>query len=479
MPDNHAHNKPVSEELIRQYLAGELDDKAMHALERQALDDPFLADALEGYAAHNPDQSAHLADLENRLEQRMNRDKGKVRIMYYRWASAAAILLILGLSFIWINHQELTHRKDIAKVSTTENAILHKQDSTAGVQTPAGEPATWKKSEDTPGGNLAAKPGTIPPSPPSPAAVASAPAKDAVQPSAPALKVERTSDAAVRAAETAAPAEDAPVQTAPAAPRIMMADTTVAAKQDAYNSYYRYEAEKKADNAKGYANVNRSNQAMVAQERTPEEKLRAKMMMAPVARHIVVLGSSTAEGVGPKTKDSAWVNLLRKYLQEKAPQSTVTNLAVGGFTSYRILPSDADVPFLKPKPDAAHNITQALALQPDMIIINMPSNDINAGYSLKEYQRNLDAVMKLARQQHVTCYITTTQPRNTEEAKRKQLIAMRDYIIRHYPHNYIDCWEGLSAPDGSLLPQYNSGDGVHLNGLGHQLMFERIKAKVN
>jgi lysophospholipase L1-like esterase len=476
MPDNHAHNKPVSEELIRQYLAGELDDKAMHALERQALDDPFLADALEGYTAHEPDQSAHLADLENRLEQRVNRDKGKVRIMYYRWASAAAILLILGLSFIWINHQELTHRRDIAKVSTTENATSRTQDSAVGLQTPASEPATWKKDEDTLSGASAAKPGTIPPSP---AAVASAPAKDAVQPPAAAVKVERTSDAAIRSAEAEAPAEDALVQAAPAAPRMMVAtDTTGDAKQGAYNNYnYQYKS-KKADNVAGHADMAR-NQAMVAKERTPEEKLRAKMMMAPVARHIVILGSSTAEGVGPKTKDSTWVNLLRKYLQEKAPQSTVTNLAVGGFTSYRILPSDADVPFLKPKPDATHNITQALALQPDMIIINMPSNDINAGYSLKEYQRNLDAVMKLALQQHVTCYITTTQPRNTEEAKRKQLIAMRDYIIRHYPNNYIDCWEGLSTPDGSLLPQYNSGDGVHLNGLGHQLMFERIKAKVN
>ncbi|WP_217602817.1 GDSL-type esterase/lipase family protein [Chitinophaga sp. GbtcB8] len=461
MPDNHSNNKPVSEELIRQYLAGELDDKAMHALERQALNDPFLTDALEGYAAHGPDQSAHLADLENRLEQRVNSDKGKVRIMYYRWASAAAILLILGLSFIWINHQELNHRKDIAKVSTTENAIPSVQDSIAQPATQASEPAV--------------KPGTIPPSLP---AVASAPAKDVVQPSAPALKVEKASDAAIRSAEAEAPAEDALVQAAPAAPRIMMADTTADAKKDAYNNFSQQKANGNANEAKGFARVNR-NQAMVAQERTPDEKLRAKMMMAPVARHIVVLGSSTAEGVGPKTKDSTWVNLLRKYLQEKAPQSTVTNLAVGGFTSYRILPSDADVPFLKPKPDAAHNITQALALQPDMIIINMPSNDINVGYSLKEYQRNLDAVMKLARQQHVTCYITTTQPRNTGAAKRKQLITMRDYIIRHYPHNYIDCWEGLSAPDGSLLPQYNSGDGVHLNGLGHQLMFERIKAKVN
>ena len=65
MPDKHSNNKPeVSQELIRQYLAGELDDKAMHALERQALDDPFLAEALEGYAGHEPDQSAQLGELQ-------------------------------------------------------------------------------------------------------------------------------------------------------------------------------------------------------------------------------------------------------------------------------------------------------------------------------------------------------------------------------------------------------------------------------
>src|SRR5688572_26724650 len=108
MPDKHSNNKPkVSEELIRKYLAGELDDRAMHALERQALDDPFLAEALEGYAAHEPDQSAQLADLQQRLEQRVAQsEKGKLRLLYYRWASAAAILVILGLSFLWINRQE-------------------------------------------------------------------------------------------------------------------------------------------------------------------------------------------------------------------------------------------------------------------------------------------------------------------------------------------------------------------------------------
>ncbi len=45
------HIEPTAD-LIRRYLAGELDDKTMHALERQALEDPFLADALEGYGQY-------------------------------------------------------------------------------------------------------------------------------------------------------------------------------------------------------------------------------------------------------------------------------------------------------------------------------------------------------------------------------------------------------------------------------------------
>lgn len=98
MPDKHAHNKPaVSAELIRQYLAGELDDKAMHALERQALDDPFLAEALEGYALHAPDQLAHQEDLMDRLAQRVTpaQRTAVVRPLYPRMAAAAAILLLL------------------------------------------------------------------------------------------------------------------------------------------------------------------------------------------------------------------------------------------------------------------------------------------------------------------------------------------------------------------------------------------------
>ncbi|MBS0028401.1 energy transducer TonB [Chitinophaga sp. 22321] len=109
MSDKRPHIKPEAlAALIRQYLAGELDDKAMHDLERQALDDPFLADALEGYALHPPEQQSQQADLTFRLEARIAPKQAKVRIMYYRWAAAAAILLLMCTAGWFLLEQQRT-----------------------------------------------------------------------------------------------------------------------------------------------------------------------------------------------------------------------------------------------------------------------------------------------------------------------------------------------------------------------------------
>lgn len=116
MTDKRPHIKPEEfAGLIRQYLAGELDDKAMHALERQALDDPFLADALEGYALHAPEQTAHQDDLASRLSERVA-PRGRIRPMIYRAATAAAILLLMFSAgwFLWYQQQTAP----IAGVST-------------------------------------------------------------------------------------------------------------------------------------------------------------------------------------------------------------------------------------------------------------------------------------------------------------------------------------------------------------------------
>lgn len=101
------HIEPTAD-LIRKYLAGELDDKTMHALERQALDDPFLAEALEGYGKSPQRREPVLDDLRARLQQRVATPAsgGVVRRLDRRWLAAASILLLLAISAVLLLQRE-------------------------------------------------------------------------------------------------------------------------------------------------------------------------------------------------------------------------------------------------------------------------------------------------------------------------------------------------------------------------------------
>ena len=52
---------------IEKYHKGLLSSKERHDLEKAALDDPFLADALEGYVVAGGNASADIAELQQRL----------------------------------------------------------------------------------------------------------------------------------------------------------------------------------------------------------------------------------------------------------------------------------------------------------------------------------------------------------------------------------------------------------------------------
>ena len=102
------------------------------------------------------------------------------------------------------------------------------------------------------------------------------------------------------------------------------------------------------------------------------------------AFHIVVLGSSTAAGAGPSVPDSTWVNRYRKFIQEINPANQVTNLAQGGTNTYQIMPTWFVPPPGRPTSNPARNITQAILLGADAVIINMPSNDAAGGIGTNE-----------------------------------------------------------------------------------------------
>jgi hypothetical protein len=86
---------------IDKYLNEGLDAKSMHRLERQAQDDPFLMDALEGYESTGRDQQAQLNELAGRLQQRI--EKKERRIIPWRLlAAAASVILVCTLGWLWL-----------------------------------------------------------------------------------------------------------------------------------------------------------------------------------------------------------------------------------------------------------------------------------------------------------------------------------------------------------------------------------------
>lgn len=191
---------------------------------------------------------------------------------------------------------------------------------------------------------------------------------------------------------------------------------------------------------------------------------------------IVVLGSSTAEGMGA-TPNHGWVALYTQYLKGINTSYQVYNLAVGGYTTYHINPSGYVPPADRPSPDTAHNITKALSLRPNAIIINLPTNDVGRGYTLTEQQANYQRVVAAATAQGVKVWVSSTQPRNDYTAQMvANLKAMRDWTFSYFGNKSIDFWTGMNQPNDSIKRAYSYGDGIHFNDSGHYVLYTRVVA---
>lgn len=190
--------------------------------------------------------------------------------------------------------------------------------------------------------------------------------------------------------------------------------------------------------------------------------------------HVVVIGSSTAAGTGPSTPDSAWVNRYRHYLQAINPQNQVTNLAIGGTTTYHIMPSWFSAPG-KPTTNPNNNVTQAINLGADAIIVNMPSNDAANGFGIAEQMSNFIAIASSADSAGIPVWVCTTQPKNSISTASKAVqTGVRDSILNYFGNFAVDFWNGIADGNDEILPQYNSGDGTHLSDAGHAVLIQRI-----
>ena len=197
------------------------------------------------------------------------------------------------------------------------------------------------------------------------------------------------------------------------------------------------------------------------------------------AKSYVILGSSTSAGTGASDATHSYVGMLTRYLQSLNPSTTVTNLAVSGYTTYHILPTGTSIGFSgRPAIDTNANITKALSYNPNVIFINLPANDPVNGYDLvNEIQLNYRTIIASASAVNIPVFVSSAQPRTNgmTPSSLAALISYNNFLVGTY--SATDFWTGISNPDGTIISNFDSGDGTHLNDKGHEVLVSRVITK--
>jgi len=113
---------------IEKYHKGLLSPKEMNDLERAALDDPFLADALEGYGAVAVNVSTDLSELEKKLEERISDTRvvglAPSTTSFKWWQLAAAVVVLGGLGYFIFQLSTDNKNRDLAVKMEEKKATM-------------------------------------------------------------------------------------------------------------------------------------------------------------------------------------------------------------------------------------------------------------------------------------------------------------------------------------------------------------------
>jgi len=130
-------------DVLEDYLDGKLDAKAMHFVERQALEDPFVAEALEGLK-QSPKRKQTLSILQKQLYDRVSEKPIKRKlwgITTQRLSIAAtATVAFIAVSILFFMRE--TNRRNAEIAAHKQGGVMVQLDSTTAI-------AAAKPNEDT------------------------------------------------------------------------------------------------------------------------------------------------------------------------------------------------------------------------------------------------------------------------------------------------------------------------------------------
>ena len=113
-------------ELLEDYLDGKLDSKTMHRIEKQALEDPFVAQALAGLTESPKRASQNVSLLQKQLYERIGQQQVVKKESVYTWQrlsiAAAAAVMFISVSIIFFMREQ-GRRTELAKIKNRSKNI--------------------------------------------------------------------------------------------------------------------------------------------------------------------------------------------------------------------------------------------------------------------------------------------------------------------------------------------------------------------
>jgi len=131
--------------MINAYLEGRLNHEEMHRLEKQALSDPFLWEALEGYE-YTSDPGIELSILQRQLQERIVHLQENKKIYDFTWqrlsvAASASVLFITAGILFWMN----INRPGTIAERQVEVSLIHQDSVNNEIQAYANRPVIREK----------------------------------------------------------------------------------------------------------------------------------------------------------------------------------------------------------------------------------------------------------------------------------------------------------------------------------------------
>lgn len=178
---------------------------------------------------------------------------------------------------------------------------------------------------------------------------------------------------------------------------------------------------------------------------------------------VICLGDSLTNGYGSIDGKS-----YPYYLNQLMPDSIVLNKGINGQTTNQIKSRFYD---------------DVLLNHPKFVIIIAGTNDFFINVPVNFIEKHLDELYSLALENGITPVLCTIPPSN-EFSKPGQVLELNNWvrtkaIQKHLP--FVDLYHVLEDPSksGTLNPEYDSGDGTHLNNKGYKLIANEIYKSIN